>query len=128
MKNTENSEFIYLTPMPVRIWHWLNAFGFITLVLTGLQIRFPEYLNIFGTYKAAIALHNTAGHVVSASYLLWLFYYLFVSGTLMRLYIPTINDIRHGLLRQGIFYFFKYFLGRPNPHHASPDDKFNPMQ
>lgn len=128
MKNTENTEFIYLTPMPVRIWHWLNAFGFVTLVLTGIQIRFPDHVNIFGTYKAAIRLHNTAGHVVSASYLLWLFYYLFVSGTLMRLYIPTMNDIRHGVLRQGIFYFFQYFLGSPNPHHASPEDKFNPMQ
>ena len=128
MKNTENTEFIYLTPMPIRIWHWLNAFGFITLFLTGIQIRFPEYMNIFGSYKAAIRLHNTAGTVVSASYLLWLFYYLFVSGTLARLYIPTFTDIRQGILRQSIFYFFNYFLGSPNPHHATPENKFNPMQ
>ena len=131
MKNTEHTEhteYIYLTPMPIRIWHWLNAFGFVTLALTGLQIRFPEFINIFGTYKSAIALHNTAGHVVSASFLLWLFYYLCVSGTLARLYIPTLNDIRQGILRQGLFYFFKYFFGQPNPHHATPEDKFNPMQ
>jgi thiosulfate reductase cytochrome b subunit len=124
----KKTEFIYLTPMPIRIWHWLNAFGFVTLAVTGLQIRFPEYVDVFGTYKAAIRLHNTAGFVVSASYLLWFIYYLFVAGTLTRLYIPTMNDIRHGILRQGIFYFFNYFLGRPNPHHATPEDKFNPMQ
>ena len=125
MKHTEH---IYLTPMPVRIWHWLNAFGIVTLVITGLQIRFPEYVNIFGTYKAAIRLHNTAGVVVSISYALWLLYYMLVAGTLVKLYIPTIDDITRGVFRQAFFYFFHYFLGRPNPHHATPDSKFNPMQ
>ena len=35
------SDKIYLNPTPVRIWHWLNAFGFIALILSGIQIRFP---------------------------------------------------------------------------------------
>ena len=34
---------IYLHPLPVRIWHWLNALGIVTLCITGIQIRFPEY-------------------------------------------------------------------------------------
>lgn len=124
----ERKEYIYLTPMPVRIWHWLNALGIVTLCVTGLQIRFPEYVNIFGSYKAAIRLHNTAGVTVSVSYALWLFYYLFVAGSLAKLYIPTIEDIKSGLFRQAFFYFFSYFLGRPNPHHSTPDNKFNPLQ
>lgn len=119
---------VYLTPMPVRIWHWLNAFGIVTLIITGLQIRFPEYVNIFGTYKAAIRLHNTAGVVVSISYFLWLVYYLFVAGTLAKLYVPTTDDIRYGLFRQAFFYFFNYFMGRDNPHHSTPESKFNPLQ
>ncbi len=119
---------IYMTPMPVRIWHWLNAFGIVTLTVTGLQIRFPEYVNIFGTYKAAIRLHNTAGTVVSISYALWFIYYLFVAGTLSKLYLPTAEDITHGIFRQAFFYFYNYFLGRPNPHHSTPDSKFNPLQ
>jgi thiosulfate reductase cytochrome b subunit len=60
-------EKIYLTPTPVRIWHWLNAFGIITLILTGAEIRFPEYVQILGNYKAAVRLHNTAGVVVALS-------------------------------------------------------------
>ena len=67
-------EQIYLTPTPVRIWHWLNALGIVTLCFTGLQIRFPEYANIFGTYKAAIKLHDVAGVTVSISFFLWFFY------------------------------------------------------
>ncbi len=125
---SNNEQMIYLTPMPVRIWHWLNALGIVTLSITGIQIRFPEFVNLFGTYKSAISLHNTAGIVVSISYLLWLFYYLFIAGTLVKLYVPTLDDIKRGMIRQALFYFFHFFRGGPNPHHSMPDDKFNPMQ
>jgi thiosulfate reductase cytochrome b subunit len=124
----KETEYIYLTPLPIRIWHWLNAFGFIVLALTGLQIRFPEYVEIFGDYKNAIRLHNAAGFVVSASYLLWFGYYLFIARTLTKLYIPTLEDIRSGIFRQALYYFFNYFMGRPNPHVSTPEDKFNPLQ
>lgn len=119
---------VYVTPMPVRIWHWLNAFGIVTLCVTGLQIRFPDYVNIFGAYKAAIRLHNTAGAVVSISYMLWLMYYLVVARSLIKLYVPTLDDLKYGIFRQAYFYFLSYFFGKPNPHHSTPDSKFNPMQ
>lgn len=124
----KHKEMVYLTPMPVRIWHWLNAFGIVTLCITGLQIRFPEYVSVFGAYKAAIRLHNTAGAVVSVSYMLWLMYYLVVAKSLMKLYMPTLDDLKTGIFRQAFFYFLTYFLGKPNPHHSTPDSKFNPMQ
>ena len=123
-----HKEMFYVTPMPVRIWHWLNAFGIVTLCVTGLQIRFPDYINIFGAYKAAIRLHNTAGVVVSISYILWLTYYLVVAKSLIKQYVPTAEDLKSGILRQAYFYFLTYFLGKPNPHHSTPDHKFNPMQ
>lgn len=124
----EHKQMIYLTPMPVRIWHWLNAFGIVTLCITGIQIRFPDYVNFFGSYKAAIRLHNTAGVVVSVSYMLWLIYYLFIAKSLIKLYVPTIEDIKSGVFRQAYYYLLTYFLGMPSPHHTSPDSKFNPMQ
>ena len=124
----KHKEMVYMTPMPVRIWHWLNAFGIVTLCVTGLQIRFPDYINIFGAYKAAIRLHNTAGTVVSISYMLWLMYYLVVAKSLIKLYVPTVEDLKSGIFRQAYFYFLTYFLGMPNPHHSKPDNKFNPMQ
>lgn len=124
----KHSEMVYVTPMPVRIWHWLNAFGIVTLCVTGLQIRFPDYINIFGAYKAAIRLHNTAGAVVSISYTFWLIYYLLVARSLIKLYVPTLEDLTSGIFRQAYFYFRTYFLGKPNPHHSTPESKFNPMQ
>ncbi|NVN99353.1 MAG: cytochrome b/b6 domain-containing protein, partial [Geobacteraceae bacterium] len=98
------------------------------LCLTGLQIRFPEQINIFGAYKAAIRLHNTAGIVVSVSYTLWLGYYMVVARDLIKLYVPTTEELKSGILRQAYFYFLTFFVGKPNPHHSSPDNKFNPMQ
>ncbi len=119
---------IYLQPTPVRIWHWLNALGIITLGVSGAQIRFPDYLNIFGSYKAAILLHNTAGLLVAISFSLWFFYYTCVVRKMTELYVPTREDLCHGLLRQAVFYFFNYFQGKPNPHHPTPENKFNPLQ
>jgi len=119
---------IYLQPTPVRIWHWLNAFGIITLTVTGAQIRFPEYVQLFASYKSAILLHNTAGLMVAASFSLWFFYYGLVARNMRKIYVPTKDDLQHGLLRQAKFYLLTYFLGWPNPHHATPEDKFNPMQ
>jgi len=124
----ERPGMIYLTPTAVRIWHWLNALGIVTLCITGVQIRFPEYVMLFGTYKTSILLHDTAGIVVSISYLLWLFYYLVIAGTLKKLYIPTMKDVKEGILRQSLFYGYYFFQGGPNPHHSTPESKFNPMQ
>jgi len=119
---------IYLQPTPVRIWHWLNAFGIVTLTVTGAQIRFPEYVQLFASYKSAILLHNTAGLVVSASFSLWFFYYGLVARNMGKIYVPTKDDLQAGILRQAKFYFLTYFLGWPNPHHPTPENKFNPLQ
>ena len=124
--NGENR--IYLQPTPVRIWHWLNAFGIVTLIATGAQIRFPEYVALFASYKSAILLHNTAGLVVAGSFSLWFFYYSCVARNMFKIYVPNKEDLQHGLLRQARFYMLTYFLGWPNPHHPTPGNKFNPMQ
>lgn len=125
---TENTRKVYLQPTPVRIWHWLNAFGIVTLIVTGAQIRFPDYVTLFASYKSAILLHNTAGLVVAVSFSLWFFYYGIVARNMLKIYLPTKDDLQVGLLRQAKFYLLTYFLGWPNPHHPTPENKFNPMQ
>lgn len=121
-------KMIYLQPIPVRIWHWINALGIITLIVSGAQIRFPEHLTVLGSYRTAIRIHNVAGVIVAVSFSFWFFYYKMVKNTLDKLYIPNEEDLKHGLLRQLLFYCFWYFLGRPSPFHATPNEKFNPMQ
>ena len=123
-----NAKKVYLQPVPVRIWHWLNALGIATLIVTGAQIRFPEYVTIFTSYRTAITLHNTAGIVVALSFSVWFFYYKFVANTMVDIYVPKAADLTTGLFRQGMFYFLTYFCGARNPHHATPANKFNPLQ
>jgi thiosulfate reductase cytochrome b subunit len=123
-----SAKMIYLQPVPVRIWHWLNALGIVTLCVSGAQIRFPEYITILGSYRSAIMLHNTAGIVVALSFSIWFIYYKLVANTLSDIYIPKGSDLTTGLFRQAVFYFFAYFFGVPNPHHATPESKFNPLQ
>ncbi|HXE95620.1 MAG TPA: cytochrome b/b6 domain-containing protein [Dongiaceae bacterium] len=123
-----SAKMVYLQPAPVRIWHWLNALGIVTLCVSGAQIRFPEYITFLGSYRSAIMLHNTAGIVVALSFSIWFIYYKLVSNTLSEIYIPKGSDLTTGLFRQIVFYFFAYFFGVPNPHHATPDNKFNPLQ
>jgi len=123
-----SEKMIYLQPAPVRIWHWLNALGIITLCISGAQIRFPEYVTILGSYRSAITLHNTAGIVVALSFSIWFFYYKLVANSLAKIYVPKGSDLTTGLFRQAVFYFFAYFFGAPNPHHATPGNKFNPLQ
>lgn len=123
-----SDKMIYLQPIPVRIWHWLNALGIVTLCVSGAQIRFPEYVTFLGSYRSAIMLHNTAGIIVALSFSIWFFYYKLVADSISEIYIPKISDLTTGLFRQVIFYFFAYFFGAPNPHHATPESKFNPLQ
>jgi len=119
---------IYLQPSPVRIWHWVNAFGIVTLCISGAQIRFPEYIHVLGSYRNSIVVHNWAGIIVALSFSLWFFYYTLFAKTIMKIYVPNAEDLKRGLFRQAIFYFLQYFFGQPNPHHATPENKFNPMQ
>ncbi len=119
---------IYLQPTPVRIWHWLNALGIITLVVSGAQIRYPEYMAWLGSYSAAVRLHHTAGYVVALSFTLWFFYYLFIARTMASVYVPKLDELKNGIVRQIKFYFLTYFLGWENPHHPTPQNKFNPLQ
>jgi len=54
---------IYVHPLPIRIWHWLNAFGFITLILTGVQIRYLDLVDVL-SFKTAVAVHNAVGWIL----------------------------------------------------------------
>jgi predicted CXXCH cytochrome family protein len=119
---------VYLQPTPIRIWHWINAFSIVTLCLTGAQIRFPDLITIFGRYQGVVYLHNLAGLMMSAFMGFWIIYYFLISRSIGRVYFLTGEDLKHGMLRQAVFYFFNYFRGRENPFHPTPAYKFNALQ
>ncbi|MDA8098175.1 MAG: cytochrome b/b6 domain-containing protein [Nitrospiraceae bacterium] len=117
----------YLHAMPVRVWHWVNAASFFVLIVTGAQIRYREAFDLM-SFRSAVDLHNLFGFVLLGNFLVWAIYYL-ATGRL-KVYIPDPNlkNFVIGTLKQARYYGYGIFVGEPNPHHASPDHKFNPMQ
>lgn len=118
---------IYLQPLPVRMWHWINALCFFALIGTGAQIRYRDTFDLM-TFRSAVEIHNIFGFVLLGNFLVWAVYYLVTRK--LRIYIPDPNlkNFILGALRQARYYGYGIFVGEPNPHHATPDSKFNPMQ
>jgi len=118
---------IYVHPLPVRIWHWINALGFIALILSGVQIRYSDLLAVM-PFKLAVQLHNWVGFALIGNYFIWLLFYLFTDK--IKVYHPELNPAKYyrDSLRQAVFYGYGIFKGRPNPHHVSAYRKFNALQ
>jgi len=118
---------IYLHPLPVRIWHWINAATCVSLFLTGVQIRYVGLVDVI-SFRAAVVLHGWLGFLLIANFFLWLGYYL--CSVRIRAYHAELNPVKYflGSLRQTIYYGYGIFKGAPNPFHPSVLRKFNPLQ
>ena len=117
---------VFLQPMTVRIWHWVNALSFFVLVATGVQIRYRDIPNLT-TFKTAVDVHNFFGFLLIADFLLWLVYYVFTGK--IRVYVPMYpKEFIVGALRQMRYYGYGIMIGEKDPHHATPEEKFNPLQ
>ena len=119
------SEKIYIHPAAVRVWHWINAAGFLLLIITGFQIRFAEMIS-FLSLKDAVTLHNYVGFVVIADYILWYVYYFYTGK--IKIYYPNLSTFFDDSLKQAKYYGYGIFKGEPNPHKMTPENKFNAMQ
>ena len=118
---------LYIHPLPVRFWHWLNAVGFVVMILSALQIRYVGLIDVV-SFRTAVLVHNYTGFVLIANFFVWLFYYLFTDR--IRAYLPELDPRKHFLasFRQAYFYGYGIFKGEPNPHHLSVYRKFNALQ
>jgi thiosulfate reductase cytochrome b subunit len=119
---------IYLHPLPIRIWHWVNALGFIILILTGVQIKLGNKINLF-SFETAVDIHSWTGFILLANYFIWLIYYLLTGN--IKIYIPPLLhpiEFAKKALLQAKFYGWGIMVGDQNPHHSTFDHKFNPMQ
>jgi len=118
---------LYVHPLPVRIWHWINALSFVMMIATGIQIR---YIGLIGMmpFKNAVDLHNWIGFVLIGNFFVWFLFYLFSDK--IKVYHPELSPMKHfrESFRQLKYYGYGIFKGQPNPHHVSVYHKFNPMQ
>jgi thiosulfate reductase cytochrome b subunit len=118
---------LYIHPLPVRIWHWINAIGFVTLIATGVQIRYVGQID-FMSFKTAVVVHSWCGFFLTANFFIWLTFYLFSDK--IKVYHPELSPTKYfrATFKQMQFYGYGIFRGDPNPHHVSAYRKFNPLQ
>jgi thiosulfate reductase cytochrome b subunit len=116
-----------LHPLMVRIWHLIHALAIVLLVLTGLQLRFPDLVGWFGSFRSAVNIHNIVGFIVLFDYLLWFGFYAVTRG-LVKQYVPTPEDFTIGIPTQSTYYFARIFFGDPAPFDPTPEAKFNSLQ
>jgi thiosulfate reductase cytochrome b subunit len=100
---------------------------FFVLIITGAQIRYRGILNLM-PFQTAVSVHNVFGFLLVGTFLLWAVYYV-VSGRL-KVYLPPLQIVNFiaAAVKQARYYGYGIFVGEANPHHATPDHKFNPMQ
>ena len=117
----------YLHPLPVRLWHWANALGFIILIITGAQIRYIDLFSLM-SFETAVHVHNWVGLAVAANWFLWFFYY--ITSDRITNYHPDLDaaNFFERFFRQASYYGAGIFKGEQKPHEIHPHDKFNPMQ
>jgi thiosulfate reductase cytochrome b subunit len=116
---------VYLHPLPLRIWHWVNALLVLILLFTGFQLRIAGIPSA-GPRHPALWVHRYAGWAMVASCVFWLVYSL-ATRNLIRHYGVRTGDCK-GMLRQAKYYLISIFRGEENPFRPSPDEKFNPLQ
>ena len=115
----------YLHPLPLRVWHWVNALVVTLLLITGIQLRVAGIPGL-PPHSTVLIIHKYAGWVMVASWVVWLIYSL-ASNHLGRHYKLKRGDI-DGIFSQTKFYIWATFKGEENPFRPSPDEKFNPLQ
>jgi len=117
---------LYLYPVWVRLWHWLNAILILILIITGISMQYsdPQYPIIRFDY--AVNTHNISGIILTLSYI------LFIIGNLVtpngRQYLFRLKGYFKNVSRQFIYYSYGMFRGQKPPFPVTEDNKFNPLQ
>ncbi|TSA41712.1 MAG: hypothetical protein D4R58_01065 [Betaproteobacteria bacterium] len=83
---------IYVHPLPVRIWHWINAFGFVAMIVTGVQIRYVGLVDLM-SFRTAVVVHNWIGFVLIGNFFIWFLFYLFSDK--IKVYHPELSPAKH---------------------------------
>ncbi len=124
MKN--NKSFTEFYTLSERVWHWAQALLMILLILTGLNMHYPERFALFGRMEIAVRLHSALAFILLANAFLGLFYQLSTSG--LRKYIPMPMDFTRGSLEQIKYYLWGIFRGAPHPYERTREKRLNPLQ
>jgi thiosulfate reductase cytochrome b subunit len=62
------SEALYLYPVWLRLWHWINALLFLTLIVTGVSMHYSDAGWLL-PFETAMPVHNASGILLTLSWI-----------------------------------------------------------
>jgi thiosulfate reductase cytochrome b subunit len=119
-------ERIYMFPLWVRIWHWVNALLIIVLIVSGISLHFPRSTAMVMSFSLARDVHNVAGLALCATWVIFVIANI-ITGNWWQ-FIPKPAHYVRNVLIQIRFYVWDVFLGRPHPFPATLESNFNVLQ
>lgn len=119
-------EKIYLYPIWVRIWHWLNAILFLLLLLTGLSMHYASAQSHLIPFHLAVETHNICGIILIFNYLFFAFSNRFTWNG--KYYKLTFRGYFKDIWKQIIYYSYGIFKKSDKPFPINKERKFNPLQ
>ena len=120
------SEYMYVYPVWVRLWHGFNALLILTLAATGFSMHYSDSLSGFISFAVARKVHDGAAIMLILSYLGYCIGSI-VTGNIKH-YIPRMHNLVKNLFIQARYYAWGIFLKEEHPFKATPNSKFNPLQ
>lgn len=116
---------VYMYTAYERLWHWLQTFVIVLLLLTGLVIHRPDVYGIF-SFPYIVLTHNILAALLVINAIFSLFYHL-VSGEI-RQYLPRPYGFVDDAITQTKYYLRGIFKGEGHPFEKAPQKKLNPLQ
>ena len=117
---------IYLYPLAIRLWHFVNAIMIILLIITGVSLQYSDSEYTFLRFDYAVTIHNIAGVILTIDYILFLIVNI-VTGNFKH-YNIKLKKYPKKLMRQFYYYSFGIFKGDKPPYQITKNRKFNPLQ
>jgi len=119
------TEKVYMYTVYERLWHWLQTFVILGLILTGLIIHRPDTFGIF-SFRYVVQVHNILAAILVINAALSLFYHI-ASGEIKQ-YIPRPRGFFDQAFQQAIYYVKGIFSSAEHPFEKTPEKKLNPLQ
>jgi thiosulfate reductase cytochrome b subunit len=119
-------EKLYLYPIWIRLWHFLNAILCLILIITGVSMQFSAPSIALVNFDTSVAIHNIAGIVLTINYLIFFIGNLFTFNGAQ--YQIVYRGLYKRLITQAMYYTFGIFKGESPPFPISRENKFNPLQ
>jgi thiosulfate reductase cytochrome b subunit len=119
------SEALYLYPLWLRLWHWINALLFLTLIVTGVSMHYSDAGWLL-PFETAMPVHNASGILLTLSWIGFVIGNLKTdNGRHYRIYWKTLP---RELWQQSRYYAYGIFVNEPHPFHVSSGRKLNALQ